>query len=982
MTNQFSNGASGGTGSEGSKGGAGCIILYYNDNTRSVTFDTKGGSTVPTQDIKIGTTATKPTPPTKAGYDFSGWYADEACTISYDFNTPVTDDITIYAKWLPRNDTPYKAQHYQQDVSGSGYILFETEHLTGTTGTGVSAATKEYPGFHENTGYMDRLVSDTIAPDGSTILRLYYERDSQSVTFDSAGGSAVDPQSVRYGASAALPTQPTRQGYQFADWYADQTRTAEYNFDNPIIKDITIYAGWNPLADTPYQVQHYWLGDDGKTYTVKETETLTGTTEAVVSAAPKQYEGYHENTGCQDRLTSGAIAPDGSTVLRLYYDWDTYTVTFEAGGGSRVSAQQLRHGALASQPVPPVRQGYNFNGWYADQALSIGYDFNTPVTRDTTIYADWTPRSDTVYQVRHFQQNADRNGYALKDTDELSSTTGTTVSAAAKNYAGFHEAADHPNRLASGTVAPDGSLSLSLYYDRNVFTVSFQANGGSVSPEEQIMAYGAAYGTLPVPEREGYTFSGWYTDADFGDQVTEQTVPENVSHTLYAHWMVADGGIVGGVVVDDGDLPVPNAKVTIRAGTVDYKITYTDAEGKFSISHVAFDTYNLIAEKKGIITTTIIHVAEAAQDYKLIMPAGQTNSVLIVEDGSPEIVVGGLDQLYDSEEFYPAEEQAVVAGGGNVLVTMDIAEKDETSIEDAAKIQAAANGQDAVIYLDVSVTKTLTPAGGEAESQNLKELPQLLQIIIPLEDEAKGKQGYTVYRVHNGEVSAITETPNDAGEYLTVDGNKITVFARRFSLYCLTYTHQSNSGGSGGSNSGPRFDDVLPPDWFYKDVMDAVKKGYMEGITRTTFRPNDPFTRAQAAYAFANMAKADLNTIAGQTDFNDVTDLTHYGQAIFWADAAGVAIGYGDGRFGPGDGVTREQLALMLYRQYGKNENPAWNKEDFTDTDEVSDWAETAVRWAVSTGLLEGTNNKKLMPQGTVSRAEAAALLLRAVRLK
>lgn len=220
ISNDTSSGGKGGSGGAGGSGANGCVIIYCSEPQGSVTFDTKGGSVVSKQEgIKIGTTATEPTPPTKAGYDFSGWYADEACTSFYDFNTPVTDDITIYAKWLPRNDTPYKVQHYQQDVSGSGYTIFETDSFTGTTGTGVSAATKEYPGFHENTGYMDRLASGTIAPDGSTTLLLYYDRDSHSVTFDSAGGSTVDPQSVRYGANAALPTQPTRQGYQFADWY-------------------------------------------------------------------------------------------------------------------------------------------------------------------------------------------------------------------------------------------------------------------------------------------------------------------------------------------------------------------------------------------------------------------------------------------------------------------------------------------------------------------------------------------------------------------------------------------------------------------------------------------------------------------------------------------------------------------------------------------------------------------------------------------
>ena len=731
---------------------------------------------------------------------------------------------------------------------------------------------------------------------------------------------------------------------------------------------------------------------DGAGYTLSETVTIYGKVNKTILTSNSRlpsYDHYSFNQSASEVALNTTLYPSYEVIeIELFYSRDRYSVTFETDGGSSVATQTgISFETTADEPEHPTKHGYDFAGWFADEGLTISYNFNTPITADLTIYAAWSPRSDTPYKVRHYQQDTTGGGYTLKETDELTGTTDAVVEAVAKSFTGFHQNVSHPDRLISGAVAPDGSLVLTLYYDRDTYTVSFDSNMGTVTPESKTVLFGTTYGALPVPTRGGFDFDGWYTDLESGDKVVADTSIQNQNHILYAHWLIPEGGTVGGIVVDEGGHPVPNANVTIRAGTVDYKVTYTDALGRFSMSGVEYGIYNLVAEKNAVVTTAIIHVTESNQDYTLVMPAGQTNSILIVEPGSPEIVVGGLDALYENEEFYPAEEQAVVAAGGSIVVTMAVAEKSETDLtEEAQKIKAAAGTDEVVLYLDMSVTKSTTSAGGDHKIQELKELPQLLQIIVPLSAEMQGKQGYTVYRIHEGEVDAIKEAPNEAGEYLTVDGDSLDIYVSKFSLYGVAYQKPSgggggSSGGSGGThNPGPKFEDVLPPDWFYEDVMNAVKKGYMEGITKTKFCPNDPFTRAQAAYASATLQGAKPDSFDQR--FEDVTPDTGYAKAIIWADDAGVAIGYGNGCFGPTDGITREQMALILYRQFGDNTNPAWLEDDYTDADEISEWAMDAVRWAVARGLLKGNELGELLPQGGITRTEAAAMLMRADRLK
>ena len=110
--------------------------------------------------------------------------------------------------------------------------------------------------------------------------------------------------------------------------------------------------------------------------------------------------------------------------------------------------------------------------------------------------------------------------------------------------------------------------------------------------------------------------------------------------------------------------------------------------------------------------------------------------------------------------------------------------------------------------------------------------------------------------------------------------------------------------------------------------------------------------------------------------FDDVAAQAWYAAAVNWAAAGDVADGYGGGRFGPEDPITREQMAAMLWRYAGRPESDG-SLSAFTDSGQVSGWAAEAMTWAVEQGLITGVGGGRLNPQGQASRAEAATILMR-----
>ena len=177
-----------------------------------------------------------------------------------------------------------------------------------------------------------------------------------------------------------------------------------------------------------------------------------------------------------------------------------------------------------------------------------------------------------------------------------------------------------------------------------------------------------------------------------------------------------------------------------------------------------------------------------------------------------------------------------------------------------------------------------------------------------------------------------------------------------------------------------KFIDVPEQIWYHDAVQWAADNGIMDGVSAETFAPNDPVTRAMLVTILYRLEGRPA--VTATSPFDDVADGRWYADAVIWASANGIVGGYGNGRFGPADNITREQLAAIMYRYSafkGFDTSRTADLSAYTDASEISDWAAAAMQWANAEELITGRTATTLVPQGNATRAEAAAILMRYV---
>lgn len=352
--------------------------------TRTVTFDVNGHGTAPDpQTVDIGTKAVRPTDPAQTGWRFDGWYTDKDCTAAYDFDSVVTDNITLYAKWVKTVTVTYHVGSY--GTAPASQTVDAGKKFTRPADPVDSRAI--FQGCYTDENY-------TTAYDfGSAVetdLNLYAKwKDGYRVVFQTAYGTAPAEQKVALNGKATKPADPTATGYIFKGWYTSQLYTAEFDFNTPITADTTLYAKWN----------------------------------------------------------------------------ETYTVTFNVGvHGTAPTAQTVENGGKATKPENPTAKGWRFDGWYTDEKCTARYDFDKAVTANTTLYAKWT----------------------------------------------------------------------------QLFTLTFETNGGtkidSVEAPDGSLVYLGSY----KPTKSGYYFVGWYTDKNLTRASRVGYVRMDGNKTVYAKFAVAD----------------------------------------------------------------------------------------------------------------------------------------------------------------------------------------------------------------------------------------------------------------------------------------------------------------------------------------------------------------------------------------------------------------------------------------------------------
>ena len=330
---------------------------------------------------------------------------------TYDSTVPGTvasgniagDGSLVLKLFYTRNTYDYTVRHIKQLPDGSyDEANAEVETLSGKFEALAAVTAKDY-GSHYPTN--DAGTKQNIKIEKNLTIDVKYDLDNHTLTFETNGGSTIDPVTVRHGNAVARPADPTKDKYTFIGWYADPEFTEEYDFATVLEADKTIYAKFE-LTSTPigdiyvrYDVLHIkQLPDGSYDLANAEVEHLSAKKDTTVTAVVKDYSAtHHINVNSTlSKLTDTAIQPypgaDGKpvyTILSVYYDLDFHTLTFDTMGGSRIDPVTVRHGNAVAKPKDPVNGGYIFDGWYTDKTYRTPYNFATVLTQDTTIYAKW-----------------------------------------------------------------------------------------------------------------------------------------------------------------------------------------------------------------------------------------------------------------------------------------------------------------------------------------------------------------------------------------------------------------------------------------------------------------------------------------------------------------------------------------------------------------------------------------------------------------
>ena len=390
-------GTSSGSSSSGSAEGTG-DSNNGNNTTYYITFVSDGGTSISPMPVQKNDIPKKPSDPQKSGYLFDGWYTDTAFKEKFNFDTSLTKNITLYAKWKSvtnnNNDEQDKKKYIITFDSRGGSEVSPQTVISGEKVTEPEAPTKKDSKFI-GWEYGDETRKYLFSFDGAIyedyILYARWETE-YTVTFNYNNGSDVTSQKVSPGRQIVEPENPERDGFIFDGWYTDEACKTAYKFTDSIYRTFTLYAKW---IKKTYKV--YFYADGGRIANNAEIPVQivaygkAATAPSTPAKANASFAGWYSDSELtkafdfSNKITSDTIIYAKWTITAGYYQ-----VRFDTNRGSEVETLILSGAQTVTQPANPTRNHYKFDGWYSNASLTIPYTFGSTITADTTIYAKWT----------------------------------------------------------------------------------------------------------------------------------------------------------------------------------------------------------------------------------------------------------------------------------------------------------------------------------------------------------------------------------------------------------------------------------------------------------------------------------------------------------------------------------------------------------------------------------------------------------------
>ena len=534
------------------------IHLEWSDpaGMRYIAFDSKGGSAVAGLSGGSGAPLTWPADPERPGYTFDGWYTAEGKRYSSVSVMPTFPEgqtgVTLEAHWKP-NLVNYTVEYYTEKLDGSYDMETETRQGNTDSTTNMTAQPKE--------GYTAKPIEQqTVAADGSTVVKVYYELNTYQVKFHDRFSETYE-KTYRHGETITAP-HVAKEGYTFAYWYSDYG-TTHFVEGTAATESIDYYAEWVPITFTVD-----WIVD-GKsigTSTVQYGEAIRNwqrPNDPPTKAEDKT--GTYEFTGWNTKEDGTGIQYDYNMRVKVgmtfYAQFKRtpakYTVTWDANGGDALvmadttTNGQTDHGTVIVPPADPTKastaaENYTFNGWNTKpDGTGTAWTEGATVTDNVTYYAQWKAEN-RVYSITYYSEggehpNPNTYTYGSAVTLQDAKRTGYT-------FDGWYMAGetDAGTKVTEISATQTGDVILTAHWTAKTYTVNLNANGGTGGTESITVTYGQPMPSIPeLPTNNTglVTFGGFYDAERYGTRYYDENGTsvrmwdkDEDDVTLYARW--------------------------------------------------------------------------------------------------------------------------------------------------------------------------------------------------------------------------------------------------------------------------------------------------------------------------------------------------------------------------------------------------------------------------------------------------------------
>lgn len=515
-------------------------------NEYTITFESNGGSSIPTLFEEEGNSISKPTNPSKLGYSFDGWYTTSSFTNLFVFDAMPSSDITLFAKW--------SINEYSINFNSNG-------------GSSVSSIIQNYntvvsePAQPIRSGYLFvewRLNSNpytfTKMPSSNiTLVAVWEEIQIYDIIFIVDGGTSVATISEENGTLVYEPTNPTKQGHTFDGWYTSSSFTTLFIFDVMPNINSTVYAKWNINS---YTITYKTNGGNNiapSTFNYGSTLVLAS---SPIKSSDFFFAGWFSDSKLKNRFTLNTMPSNNITI---FADWGSSDLTFVSiAGGYRVT------GYSSQSSYIQIPQYYN-----GQPVLEIGvsaFEGN-----------DFIQYVNIPYKVTNIRDKAFKDASNIKELyiPNNVTTIGKNISSGASSLTVNAQAPSKPggwnqdwNRSDGGWLANERTPVNWGVTDYSKIT--FISNGGS-SVSAIVENEGVSVSSPTQPTREGYSFQGWYSD----ESLTNSYVFDVMEHiTLFAKWSIneysinfnSNGGTNVTSIIENYNTPIIGPTAPTRNG--------------------------------------------------------------------------------------------------------------------------------------------------------------------------------------------------------------------------------------------------------------------------------------------------------------------------------------------------------------------------------------------------------------------------------